>query len=168
MTQEALVAQPHLDAHTQSDGTFALLHTRYAQDGCELFLVGAESHVQVNGRRPFGLTTIQPGDLLAVEGESWLVVQLWRPEPVEAPADFADKPCPLCGGPLALAPVVRHTCGSFYHFQRPDRPDDVDALNCYAAAGACSSCAAPLQLDPVVIPAAAEMMFDLEADALSA
>ena len=141
-----------------------MLHARPVEGGCELLLIGASRGVQLNGRRPFVIATIEPGDLLSVNGKTWLLIQLWRPEPTAAPTDVADKPCPVCGGPLALAPVVRHTCGSFYHFQSPDRPHDVEALNCYVAAGACSGCAAPLDLRPAIIPAQAETIFNLEAN----
>jgi hypothetical protein len=50
----------------------------------------------------------------------------------------------------------------FYHFQRPEDPDDVDALNCYAAADACNGCKAPLTLEPLVIPPLAEVLGSLE------
>lgn len=163
-----LVAQPESDLGTsQSRSAANFLATLYivpVDHSCEMYLIGAQDSVQLNGRRPFVVANIQPGDLIAAHGATWMVVTLWRPEPMEAPSESADKCCPVCGGPLALAPVVRHTCGRFYHLERPDTPENTDVLNCYLAAGACSGCDLPLGLEPLVLPAhAQEMIVDPDA-----
>ena len=164
-----LIAERQCDPRLLTTGEFvARLHIRQVAGDCELVLIAAARSVQVNGRRPFRLAIIQPGDLLSIEDATWMLVKLWRPEPADAPPELAGKPCPVCGGALGLAPVVRHTCGRWYHFQRPDAPDDVDALNCYLAAGSCSGCSAPLTMEPVAIPDVAGRFAAFLADGWSA
>ncbi len=167
-----LIAHPLADQathHARSEADhLGTLYSVPTHHGCELFLLRTADGVQVNGRRPLAVGRIQPGDLLAAEGHTWMVTLLWRPEPMEVPAELADKCCPVCGGQLALAPVVRHLCGRFYHFERPDRPAETDALNCYLAAGTCGGCESPLGLEPQMMPAhAASMIVDVDANELT-
>ncbi len=50
---------------------------------------------------------LEGGDLLAAGTHWWLAADESAPEPAAAPAELADKPCPVCGGALKLAPVCR-------------------------------------------------------------
>src|SRR5438874_1942951 len=61
----------------------------------------------LNGAMPLPLAALSPGDLLAVGGRWWYVTVEWVPEMMPAPAELADRPCPVCGGALSLAPVCR-------------------------------------------------------------
>ena len=69
--------------------------------------------------------------------------------PSPAPAEVADKACPVCGAPLSLAVVVQ--CPNCLRWTHLEQPGSDDALNCYMAAGVCS-CGRAATLEPQVIP----------------
>ena len=105
----------------------------------------------INGAVPLPLAALEGGDLLAAGSHWWLVATEWAPEPMAAPADLADKPCPVCGGALKLAPVCRCPCGRYYHLESPQTADGGQALNCDLA-GPCGLCGRRPSLEPVLFP----------------
>ncbi len=105
-----------------------------------------------NGIRPLAIAIIEPGDVLALGEECWFASELWRPAPVPAPENIAEKECSVCGGPLKLAPVIQCPCGRYYHLEHPETPDDPQALNCYLTAGMCGLCERKPSLEPQFLP----------------
>jgi hypothetical protein len=116
-------------------------------------LVAATDRVGVNGMTPpLPVVLLQPGMLLSLGDEFWIVTNRWAPEPIAAPPELADKECPVCGFELKVAPVVACLCGNVMHLERPESPDDSEALNCYLTAGSCGSCLRPTSLAPRAFP----------------
>ncbi len=111
------------------------------------------NRVGLNGLTPpLAVTIIEPGELLTIGDRCWLISSLWQPEPVEAPAELRDKPCPVCGGELGRAPVVQCGCGRWMHLENPSAPYDKEALNCYMSAGTCGGCGRRATLEPQMFP----------------
>jgi hypothetical protein len=104
-----------------------------------------------NGLKAFALNLVEPGDLLACGAHSWLVTDLWQPHPQSAPEALANEACPVCGGSLHLAPVVRCVCGRYTHLEKPDNLADPQALNCYLQSGPCACLRTP-SLEPAFLP----------------
>ena len=98
------------------------------------------------------LANLESGDLLSLGNRFWMAASLWTPEPVDAPDELRDKPCPVCGGQLGLAQVVECACGRWTHLETPSSPHDTASLNCYLAAGKCGGCGRPALLEPQVFP----------------
>jgi hypothetical protein len=98
------------------------------------------------------LAHLEPGDLLTLGNRLWMAASFWKPEPIDAPDELRDKPCPICGGPLGLAPVVECACGRWTHLENPSSPHDTAALNCFLAAGKCGGCGRTALLEPQVFP----------------
>jgi len=116
-------------------------------------LIARDGDLAVNGLcPPLPLMRLDPGAILSLGRCCWLVATIWEPKPVAAPAELADKPCPVCGGPLKLAPVVQCVCGRWTHLERPDEPRSPDALNCYLVSGACGGCGRAATLEPQISP----------------
>jgi len=128
----------------------AVLAARQAAAGPTWWVMPRHAALMINGAAPLPLAMLEAGDLLTV-GSHWrLVAGEWAPEPAPAPADAADKPCPVCGGALKLAPVCRCPCGRYYHLESPQAAD-AQALNCYLA-GPCGLCGRRPSLEPVLFP----------------
>lgn len=135
------------------DGALALLRWSAAGRDPAWLLMPCSDDVGLNGMTPpFPLARLEPGDLLSSGDRFWMIATLWRPEAVEAPADLRDKPCPVCGGNLAVAPVIQCPCGRWVHLENPAEPDNPDALNCFLASGVCGGCGRRASLEPQVIP----------------
>jgi hypothetical protein len=113
---------------------------------------------------PLAAAVIEPGALLAVSERYWLISSLWLPERMEAPAELRDKPCPVCGGELGLAPVVQCGCGRWTHFENPSAPADKNALNCFIVAGTCGACGRSASLEPQVFPDVSALLAGHPAD----
>ncbi len=117
------------------------------------YLVPLSDELAVNGVAPLlSICRIEPGSLIAYRDWCWFAAQRLAPTPVEAPADMAEKTCPVCDGELKLAPVVQCTCGRWTHLERPDVPEDPEALNCFLSARQCGLCHKPASLKPVLVP----------------
>lgn len=123
------------------------------------WLVPHSRNVALNGVRPLSLAVVEPGDLLTAGTHRWLITTLWSPQSAPAPEAIKNRECPVCGGKLEVAPVVRCPCGRYYHLEKPDDPDNKDALNCYLS-GACSVCHRAPSLEPVFLPNAEEKWLD--------
>jgi hypothetical protein len=106
----------------------------------------------INGSAPLPSAVLEPGDLLAFGDRVWHVSSLWQPEPLDAPDELRDKPCPVCGGELGLAPVVQCGCGRWTHLENAAEPNDKDALNCFLAATTCGGCGRSAALEPQMFP----------------
>jgi hypothetical protein len=111
----------------------------------------------INGAAsPLALTRLLPGALLSVDTAFWLVSHVWRPVPGPAPPEVAELVCPVCGDKLSRAPVVQCPgagCNRWTHLERPEQPEDKEALNCYLfTGGECPDCHSPATLDPIVAP----------------
>lgn len=130
----------------------SLLYRPSANGNSLWLLTPLSDHVIHNGIRPLSLAILEPGDVLAFEHRSWLTSELWQPTPGPAPASVAEKECSVCGGPLHLAPVIQCPCGRYYHLERPETPEDPQALNCYLTAGMCGLCERKPSLDPQFLP----------------
>jgi hypothetical protein len=115
------------------------------------WLAPRSASLLVNGLAPLALTLLAPGDLLAFAAHWWLTVSQWTPQPGPAPAEMAEKPCPVCGMPLNLAPVAQCPCGRYYHLEKPEGNEEADALNCFLA-GPCRMCSRTPTLAPVLMP----------------
>lgn len=116
-------------------------------------LIACSNCIGLNGQTPLlPITAIELGDLLTIEDRGWMVSSLWRPVPVDAPAELRDKPCPVCGGALGVARVVECTCGRWSHLENPDDADDPKALNCFLTAGVCGECGRRASLEPQLVP----------------
>jgi hypothetical protein len=152
-TAGKLVAEPLESAETPDDNYVAILRRETHGDNESWFLLRRSHRVGVNGITPtLPLMVLEPGALLSLEDRFWMASLLWIPTPATAPDDLADKKCPVCGGELKLAPVVKCLCGRWVHLEKPDTPDDPDALNCFFEGGRCGSCGHPATLAPQVIP----------------
>jgi hypothetical protein len=121
------------------------------------YVVPRGCRVGINGSAmPLSLARLEPGTLLSVDRRFYQVCILRQVVPGPAPTNMAESPCPVCGEMLSVAPVVRcggAGCNRWTHLERPDVPDDPDALNCYLATGAnCPECRAPATLDPIIAP----------------
>jgi hypothetical protein len=114
-------------------------------------------NLAINGLRPLPLAAIEPGDILSHGSFRWLVTNIWKPVPFTAPESIAERDCPICGGKLGLAPIIRCPCGRFYHLERPDDLSDSQALNCYFP-GPCGVCHRTPGLDPDLLPGAEEKL----------
>jgi hypothetical protein len=130
--------------------------------GLDWWLVPRHASLAINGVAPLPLAALEPGDLLSVGPAWWLVASLWEPEPGPAPAELAEKQCPVCGGALALAPVCQCPCGRYYHLESPGAsPADDEVLNCYLA-GPCGLCGRQPTLEPVLWPDPPDKLFSAE------
>jgi hypothetical protein len=150
-----LSAQPiAAAAHGCDEGTPVAYVRRQQQDEAEVWFVAPCSpSFSLNGQAPpLQLTTLEPGALLSIGTTFWLASLLWSPIPAAAPEYLAEKRCPVCGGELKLAPIVQCLCGRWVHLERPDVPDDPDALNCFFEGGQCGSCGHPATLDTQCVP----------------
>ena len=118
----------------------------------EWLLLRQDRAVQVNGIPVLPIAALEPGSLIAAGRKRWLVASLWKPAPRPAPEAVKDVDCPVCGAPLSVAPVVQCPCGRYMHLERPDQPDDPQALNCYLLAGSCGVCGRTSNLEPSLLP----------------
>jgi hypothetical protein len=122
--------------------------------------VACASSIWINGVSPLAVAVLEPGALLAIGDRFWLISSLWQPEAVEAPADLRDKPCPVCGGELGIAPVVQCGCGRWTHLENAAVPDNEDALNCFMAADSCGGCGRPALLEPQMFPEVSDRLVE--------
>jgi len=129
-------------------------------DDATWWLINHSQQLTVNGIRPLSLCALEPGDLIAVKQEYWMVTVLWTPEPEPVPEKLADRDCPVCGGKLKLAPVIPCACGRYYHLENPQEPDNTELLNCYLTSGACGMCHREPTLEQQLIPEPHEKMLD--------
>jgi hypothetical protein len=120
--------------------------------------------VAINGAVPLGLAWLAAEDLFAVGARVWFLAWRWTPQPVEAPAELRDKKCPVCGLPLAAAPVVACACGRWSHLEKPEAADDSEALNCYLTSAACGGCNEPASLEPRLLPEIPEKLTLIASD----
>jgi len=118
----------------------------------EWLLLRRDRALQVNGIPVLPVASLEPGYLLALGSQRWLVASLWKPTPRPAPAAVMNSDCPVCGAPLSAAPVVQCPCGRYMHLEKPDEPNDPQALNCYLLAGTCGLCGRPPSLEPSLLP----------------
>ncbi len=153
---------PENKVRASSNRLASLLYREEANSNSQWLLSPLSAAVMHNGIRPLSLTMIDPGDVLAVENQSWLTSELWRPIACEAPENIAEKECSVCGGALNLAPVIQCPCGRYYHLERPETPDDPQALNCYLTAGMCGLCERKPSLDPQFLPVPPEELIPPE------
>jgi hypothetical protein len=156
------VAAPAASGESGSPGRLSLvaeLLGQAAQANPSWWLVPRSPALLINGMRPLPLASLQAGDLLAAGAGSWLVTSQWSPEPLPAPAELADRPCPVCGGALRLAPVCQCPCGRFYHLESPAAKDGDQLLNCYLA-GPCGLCGRLPTLEPVLLLEPPEKLWD--------
>lgn len=114
----------------------------------------------INGVPPLPLAALEPGDLLSVGPAWWLVTSPWAAEPQPAPEELSQRPCPVCGGALGLAPVAQCTCGRYYHLESPGAEGD-DVLNCFLS-GPCGLCNRQPTLDEILWPEPPAKLFDIE------
>lgn len=128
--------------------------------GAAWWLTPRTPSLAVNGVPPLSLAALDPGDLLSIDSHWWWVSSLWRTEPGPAPPAVADRPCPVCGGPLKAAPVCQCPCGRFFHLESPENTADEQALNCYLA-GPCGLCGRQPSLDPVLCPEPPARLIDI-------
>ena len=115
--------------------------------------------VILNGARTLPLAVIDAGDLLTLGAATWFLASEWTPEPQAAPPELADRPCPVCGGELKLAPVVRCVCGRYAHLEDRSAPGDPQLLNCYLA-GPCGVCQRAPSLNSVLVPEPPDKLLD--------
>ena len=113
---------------------------------------------------PLSLTALDPGSILSIGLYSWLIAHRWSAQPAEVPEEFKDESCPICGGLLALAPVVRCYCGRLLHLQltpqqRADDGGADDILDCFLKAGDCR-CGIEATLAPQILPVRARRLFE--------
>lgn len=145
----------------------ALLRAAGRSEDRAWYLIARDGDLAVNGLcPPLPLIRLDPGAVLSLGRHGWLVTAMWEPKPVAAPADLADKPCPVCGGPLRLAPVVQCVCGRWTHLERPDASHAPDALNCYLVSGACGACGRSATLEPQISPEPPQKLLPALAEAL--
>lgn len=129
------------------------------------FFVPASRRLGINGvTPPLPAVLLQPGTLLSLADEFWIVSSLWSPEPIDAPPDLAEKECPVCGLELKCSPVAACLCGNYMHLESPNQPDDPEALNCYLTKGICGSCQRPTSLEPQTVPEIPETLLAFEVD----
>ena len=122
--------------------------------------VACASNIWINGASPLAVTILEPGALLAIGDRFWLISSLWQPAAVEAPVDLRDKPCPVCGGELGIAPVVQCGCGRWTHLENAATPHNADALNCFMATDSCGGCGRPALLEPQMFPEVPDRLVD--------
>ena len=127
------------------------------------YLLPRSERLAINGLcPPLPLARLEPGGLLGVGRECWMVAAVWQPQPMPAPPELAAKKCPVCGGPLSLAPVVQcGECGRWTHLERPDEPNSTEALNCFLAGGMCGECKRPASLAPQITPEPPEKLLSV-------
>lgn len=125
------------------------------EDGAVVwYLVPRSRRLQIDGRRPYPLARLEPGALLSIDSDFWFVANVWQPRPRPAPEELANRPCPICGATLSVAPVVRcggHGCGRWTHYERPHEPDG-DFLNCFLATDTCPDCGQPVLAEETLVP----------------
>ena len=126
------------------------------EDGTPAWYLVVRSHrLQINGRRPYPLTRLEPGVLLSIDRCFWLVSYVWQPQPCSVPDELADRSCPVCGGRLSAAPAVQcpgPDCGRWTHFERPEDPEGEEYLNCFLAVDPCPDCGHPAPAEPILVP----------------
>jgi hypothetical protein len=105
------------------------------------------------------MTSLEPGMLLSAGTHRWLVVLEWIPQPETVPAALADRPCPVCGAALKLAPVCQCVCQRYAHLEAPDEPNNKNALNCFLR-GPCGLCGRIASLEPVLVPEPHDKLLD--------
>jgi len=118
------------------------------------YLAPRSQRLQVNGHRPYPLARLEPGMLLSIGSDFWLVAKVWQPQPRPAPEELADRCCPVCGAKLSIAPVVQcggPDCGRWTHYERPDEPDG-EFLNCFLATDTCPDCDQPVMAEATLVP----------------
>jgi hypothetical protein len=154
LTSEKIETHDSIHEIVGSDASLVgLLHLAAGGAAPSWMLIARSNHIGLNGQTPtLPIAAIGPGDLLSIGEQCWMVSSLWRPEPIDAPAELRDKPCPVCGGELGVARVVQCSCGRWSHLENPDAPDDPNALNCFLKAGACGECGRRASLEPQMIP----------------
>lgn len=138
------------DRETESR-PLAVVASRASGSDVSWYLLPLAAIVSVNGLSPLPLVRLDSGSVLTFGCRGWWVATLFSPTPQAAPPELQDKLCPVCGGPLGLAPVVRCPCGRWSHLERPDAPQSAEALNCYIAAAACI-CGRATTLSPEICP----------------
>jgi hypothetical protein len=132
----------------------AELRCRVEEGVSAWYLVPRSHRLQINGHRPYPIARLEPGVLLSIDADFWLVAQVWQPQPRPAPEDLADRRCPVCGAKLSVAPVVQcggPDCGRWTHYERPDEPDG-DFLNCFLATDTCPDCEQPVLAEAALVP----------------
>jgi hypothetical protein len=130
------------------------------------YLIPQDDELAVNGFcPPLPLVRLDEGDFLTWGPRAWLVAAYWRPGPGPAPAELAEKRCPVCGGELRLAPVVQCACGTWKHLERPDEPESKDALNCYLAGGKCACGRQPVMRPEISTELPEKLLAGAEQDA---
>jgi len=146
------------DSQNGNDESAALAKLHYrSESGQSAWYLVPESQkrhrLAVNGiTPPLLMMRLEPGTLLSAGENIWMTATVWTPEPVDVPEELRDKSCPVCGGELHLAQAVQCTCGRWMHLERPEQPDDPNALNCYLMSDTCSNCKQPTTLEPQVMP----------------
>jgi len=120
-------------------------------DDYSWFLIPRWCLLTVNGVRPLGLAALDAGAILACGHWRWLVTSQWAPSPRPVPEALAKRECPVCGGELGLAPIVRCQCGRYYHLENPRDRDNPALLNCYLS-GPCGLCGAEPSLESKLFP----------------
>ncbi len=115
-------------------------YLRYVdRDGAgDWLFVGHHRQLGLNGvSPPLPVMAIEPGALLSFRGDFWHCAQEWTPEVATPPEHLRERPCPVCGAPLSAAPAVECLCGCWTHLQKPEAPEDTEALNCFLHVGTC-------------------------------
>jgi len=140
--------------------TVADVKLRDSNNGPLGYLIPRQGELRLDGVAPLTLAMLHPGTLLSIGARRWFVTTQWQPEPSPAPAELAERKCPVCGGELKLAPVVQCTCGRYYHLEKPDAAASEPVLNCFLA-GACGLCNRPPSLEPVLTPEPPEKLMDV-------
>jgi hypothetical protein len=138
-------------AHPASGAPVAELWCQKAAADVEWWLVPRSPELLVNGITPLPLARLDGGDLLALGPRWWYVTSEWAPEAVDAPAELAERPCPVCGAALSFAKVCQCACGRYYHLEQPGAADDGEVLNCYLSAP-CNLCGREPSLEPRLVP----------------
>ena len=110
------------------------------------------------------IVRLEAGTLLSIGQQYWLITTLWTPKQSDAPAQLAHKPCAVCGAALELSPVVQCSCGRWSHLERPEDPDDDEALNCYLISGHCGGCGREASLEAQTFPRLPAWLIDRRND----
>jgi hypothetical protein len=155
-----LVATSHdSQPHSPAESLLATVVSRMAATHAEphWWLIPRTNLLALNGVRMLPLAALEPGDFLTAGIHRWLVTVHWTPEPIAAPEAIASRECPVCGGCLSLSPVIRCPCGRYYHLEKPEAPDDANALNCYLT-GRCNVCQREPSLEARYLPCAEEKL----------
>jgi hypothetical protein len=146
-----LSVRPSSDVADEPGTLLAELKSRPSNGSDGWWLAARSRRLTVNGLLPFALTLLSPGDLLAFDEHWWMTVSEWKAQTQPAPAEMAEKPCPVCGMALNIAPVVQCPCGRFYHLENAEASDPAEVLNCFLA-GPCRMCNRQPSLTPVLMP----------------